>query len=323
MSVYPFRSNSIDQFASRLFRAQNNRQEFDQLLGRVLFPVPKWNIEQADTGQYYLKYDAGGMHHNSEGLGDGLISLLFIVDALYDSGDNDMIVIDEPELSLHPSLQRKLSSLLIEYSSIRQIVVATHSPYFLELPTLEAGARVARVHQTTAGSVISELTVETGKSFQGFLNDTHNPHVWGLNAKEVFFLDDGIILVEGQDDVIHYPRLAIKLGIQFQGTFFGWGVGGAQKMKLIAKTLKELGFQKVAGILDRNCDQISKELQKEFPDYSFFTIPANDVRTKKASPAKPEIIGLTDEYENIRPEYSESFKKLVQKINSIVAPQLT
>ncbi|MDR4485350.1 MAG: ATP-binding protein [Nitrospirales bacterium] len=76
-SVYPFRRNSIDQFASRLFRAQNNRQEFDQILGRVLFPVPKWNIEQADTGQYYLKYDAGGMHHNSEGLGDGLVSLLW------------------------------------------------------------------------------------------------------------------------------------------------------------------------------------------------------------------------------------------------------
>lgn len=319
MSVYPFRSNSIDQFASRLFRAQANRQDFDKVLGRVLCPVPKWNIEQADTGQYYLKYDAGGMHHNSEGLGEGLVSLLFIIDALYDSGNTDMIVIDEPELSLHPALQRKLSNLFVEYSSSRQIVIATHSPYFLDLSTMEFGTRVARVYKTGQGSVISELTPETGKSFQGLLKDWRNPHVWGLNAKEIFFLDEGIVLVEGQEDVFFYPKIAKEIGLEFEGTFFGWGVGGASNMKLIAKILKELGFKKVAGILDGNCTQLSNELKEEFPDYSFFTIPTNDVRTKKASPARQEIIGLTAESGNIRSEYSDCFKKLVQEINSIVA----
>jgi predicted ATPase len=29
-----------------------------------------------------------------------------IVDALYDSEEDDLVVIDEPELSLHPALQR-------------------------------------------------------------------------------------------------------------------------------------------------------------------------------------------------------------------------
>ena len=123
--------------------------------------------------------------------------------------------------------------------------------------------------------------------------------------------------------MIHYPRLAKQMGLEFQGTFFGWGVGGAPKMMVIAKVLKELGFQKVVGILDGNCTQLSNELKEKFPDYSFFTIPANDIRTKKVSPARPEIIGLTDERGNIRSEYSDCFKKLVQKINSIVAPQLT
>ena len=190
-----------------------------------------------------------------------------------------MIVIDEPELSLHPSLQRNLSSLLIDYSSTRQIVIATHSPYLLELPTLEAGARVARVHQATKGSVISELTVEAGTSLQGFLNDTHNPHVWGLNAKEVF--DDGIILVEGQDDVIHYPRLAKQIDLQFQGTFFGWGVGGAPKMMVIAKVLKELGFQKVVGILDQVLPHYPMNFRKSFRIILFLLFPLTMFGQKK------------------------------------------
>ena len=43
-----------------------------------------------------------------------------------------MILIDEPEISLHPDLQRKLFSLLVEYSKDKQIIVSTHSPYFVD-----------------------------------------------------------------------------------------------------------------------------------------------------------------------------------------------
>jgi predicted ATPase len=63
----------------------------------------------------YLKIKlAGNYSHSSEGLGDGVISLMFIADALHDSPEGSMLVIDEPELSLHPSLLRRLSRVLAE-----------------------------------------------------------------------------------------------------------------------------------------------------------------------------------------------------------------
>jgi predicted ATPase len=74
-----------------------------------LNPVPSWYIERADNGQYYLKFKSGDSFHTSEGLGEGFISLLFIVDALYDSEPGQTVVIDEPELSLQPGGKSPLS----------------------------------------------------------------------------------------------------------------------------------------------------------------------------------------------------------------------
>ena len=113
------RSSALNEFSNRLFQIQKNREEFDNVLGKVLTPVPKWTIDQSDGGQYFLKYDMDGSYHNSDGLGEGIISLFFIIDALYDSKPGHVIVIDEPELSLHPPFQRRLSGLLGKYATDR------------------------------------------------------------------------------------------------------------------------------------------------------------------------------------------------------------
>ncbi len=46
---------------------------------------------------------------------------------------NRIIFLDEPEVSLHPSLQRKFFNYLSDYSQTLQIFIATHSPFFLDI----------------------------------------------------------------------------------------------------------------------------------------------------------------------------------------------
>lgn len=133
------RSSSLGDFSGRLFKIMGEPSEFNSILKRVLDFEPRWTIDQGDQGGYYLKFAQGRHTHSSDGMGEGIVSLFAIVDALYDSNPGSMIVIDEPELSLHPSLQKRACELLLEYAGDRQVVISTHSPYFVALDAVARG----------------------------------------------------------------------------------------------------------------------------------------------------------------------------------------
>lgn len=317
----PIRTSSIDQFSYRLFAIQSDPAEFNRVLSEVLDPVPDWTIDQMDTGQYFLKIATGGSAHSSEGLGEGLVSLFLIIDSLYDSKPGDTIAIDEPELSLHPALQRKLASLLTTYSADRQIIVATHSPYFVTLPALEHGSTVARCHLVDGASRISQLSADAAAAVRGLLANLNNPHIFGLNAQEVFFLEDRVVLVEGQEDVVFFSRVQEDLHVMLPGTYFGWGVGGADNMSRIATVLHDLGFSRVVGILDGNRRETAAALNREFPGFHFFAIPANDVRSKPPVRQREGVSGLLDDDNgSVRPEHREETKRLLEVASRYLAP---
>ena len=290
----PVRGSQLDQFSYRLFTIQKNQTAFNEVLSKVLGKTPNWFIEQADNGQYYLKFDYNGATHNSDGSGEGLLSIFTIVDTLYDSKPGDLIFIDEPELSLHPSLQRKLSLLLLEYSADRQIIISTHSPYFINWQSLQHGGKISRTVKEKDGTKIYELKEATTKQVLSLIQNFNNPHIFGLDAREIFFLDDNIILVEGQEDVIFTERIMHLKKLKLHGTFYGWGVGGASNTEKIAQMLSDLGFKKVVVILDNNMKHLSGNLEKMFPNYKITSIPADDIREKKEVAAKAAVEGLID-----------------------------
>jgi predicted ATPase len=105
----PQRSSVLNGFEYRLFNTIKNPGSFNSILSEVLGFEPEWTIDRADqTGQYFLKFFNGKHSHSSDGMGEGIISIFSIVDSIYDSKPGDVVVIDEPELSLHPSLQNEL-----------------------------------------------------------------------------------------------------------------------------------------------------------------------------------------------------------------------
>lgn len=313
------RSSMLDQFSNRLFLIEEDndvKNKYDDILEKVLGFRPEWAIDQNEQSQYFLKFISGQHSHSSNGIGEGIVSIFVIVDAIYDSKPGDIIIIDEPELSLHPSLQKRLSKLFIEYSKDRQIIISTHSPYFTDICALSNGATLARVISTKEGTKIFQLS-DKSKSLISKLasGNLYNPHTWGLDAREFFFQEDGIILVEGQEDVLLYPEIAKQLGKEIQGSFFGWGVGGSGNIPKLCSIAKDLGFKKVAVIFDGDKQKEFDRQKDNFPGYNFQIIPADDIRTKESREAVGEKQGVLSKDTILQEEYRDEMNHIFDSLN--------
>lgn len=101
--------------------------------------IPEVGLSFIDRG---APFDAAFLSRKLErldlpvaGLGSGIemiVSLLFLETLASLSRERIAVLIDEPELHLHPSLQEKFSGYLMEFSEKNQVFISTHSPYFFK-----------------------------------------------------------------------------------------------------------------------------------------------------------------------------------------------
>jgi predicted ATP-dependent endonuclease of OLD family len=324
LSSAPFSANRL--YATN--KDSTKRESFNKAMAKILGRELHRTID-ANAAGHYLKFTFGETTHNSDGVGDGIISLFSIIDSLYDSGNGAMIVIDEPELSLHPMYQKRLMRLLVEYSKDRQIVIFTHSPYFIDWESLFNTGKIYRTVREENGIRVYSLKGKTVEKFKGFLTDYRNPHTLGLEAREVFFLEDKIIVVEGQEDVWFYKHTETLKDIK--GDFFGWGAGGSEKIKTILEMLLDLGFKKIVVVLD--ADKTKVETGKKTSTYDdlvgkyadkvkILFIPSDDIRDKDEQKSIPAKIGLVEKNADpqtglyaVKSDYAEKISKLIKEIN--------
>ena len=282
---YPFRTNSLDQYTSRLIDLNaKGAREFNEVLGRIIGEQIEWTIDQGDNGQQFVKITkSDGAYHNSDGLGEGILSLMFIVDALCGQ-DEELVVIDEPELSLHPQLQKRLLQEMMERSRHRQIVISTHSPNMVSLDAIVNGAMIARVFNDGGGSRISKIDDESREFIKTTIQNLYNPHVLGLDARSCFFAEDNLIITEGQEDVMLYPVILNQLNKNYEIPFFGFGAGGASSIRSVAHLLHVFGFKRIGAIYDGDKIKEYQKFNEEFGKYGYkaWIIPADDIRDKDA-----------------------------------------
>lgn len=315
------RMSELSSFEMRLFDIEKDPTRFNALLGELLGYIPKWTIDQSPEGSYYIRLGNGAVSHSSDGAGEGIVSLFSIVDALTSTPIGGIVAIDEPELSLHPAIIRRLVNAVVRLAADRQIIVATHSPYFIDPAAISGGAALVRITSENNGSCVHQLCDKGRAALKKVYNpekpNTRGPHTFGLDARELFFQDDGIVLTEGPEDVMLYPVVARQLSIgQVPGHMFGWGVGGAGNMRHLCSILQDLGYRKVAGLLDNDQAAALKRLQRDFTNYRFFTIPAKDVRDKEAVDSREAVTGLLENGKVLREEYREPMLEIFLSIRS-------
>jgi predicted ATPase len=280
-----FRAAQQSNFTNRLFYANRKSAEFNEIFWRILGRKLEWTLDQDDNGQYYVKVKKDdSAYHNSDGLGEGIVSLLFLSDAIFEAQQDELIVIDEPELSLHPQLQARLLEELLNISKNMQIVISTHSPNMISMESTVNGGVIARVFEKENTSTIASIDEQCRKYFKSFSHDINNPHIIGSDARSCLFAEDGFIITEGQEDVMLLPVILEELGLTNKIPFFGFGAGGASKINNIAYILKILGFQKIGAIFDGDKKSDYEKFNADFADvgYQSWILPVDDIRDKEA-----------------------------------------
>lgn len=315
-SNFTNRAELMNSFSGRLFNALDNYDEFSKVFTQIYGKDLKWTIDQNDNEQYYVKIEkTGNVFHNSDGMGEGLVSLLFLADAIYESTPDEILVIDEPELSLHPQLQRRLMITLGNLSKDRQILLATHSPEMVSVDGIINGMDISRVVDEEEGSKIYRLENECRETFRKLEDDLFNPHAFSYESISCLFAEDNLVVTEGQEDVVFFNKMIADLGLDYTIPFWGFGAGGASKIKLITSVLKSLGFKNVSAIYDGDKSEDAVEFNRLFPDYRSFVIPADDIRDKIHEDGTIIKKGLFDTSKQLKPEYISCCRTLLEEIN--------
>lgn len=282
------RQNTI-QVAVELKTIEADPKKYAEFLKLVQRVIPEFtNFAIGNEDNEYIEYISGsGVRHKASFLGDGVITVIRILLQLYVAREN-ALVIDEPELSLHPAAQKRLLEVIAEYSQRRQIVIATHSPFFINWKFFENGATINRVVKADDGvsRVFSILDFSPYKKLIHSAN-WQQPYLLDAVAKEVFFSADGLLFLEGQEDVGLLADEPSLVGVNI----FGYGVRGKDNFKFAFALARDLGFRKVCSILDygESETRIKEELSKAFPDYMVIQWNKSDIRDKNPKPFEKKV----------------------------------
>lgn len=198
---------------------------FIEDINGVFIPIVKnkaWNVE-------YLLDDV-----ECHGLRE-IISLLI---CLYNKDESDCIFFDEPELHLHPQMQSFFMNEIrkeVKNSLRRMFFLISHSPFFIDLRTVEDLTGVIACHINKAPTSIENLSNEDESLFRRFLPRFNTYH-------KQFFFSDNQIFVEGYTDQQMFTCLLsfIEDKVNVVGTGI-IDVGGKDELGVFCKICQLLG----------------------------------------------------------------------------------
>lgn len=123
-----------------------------------------------------------------EKLGKGIHQITIILTHLLQTRENGLLLIEEPELFIHPQLQKILFKYFKEFLKDIQILITTHSPFLLD--SLESNHSIHHIQKIEGNSIVD--AVDKKDLFNVF-------NKLGIKPSD-YLMNNGIILVEGNDD---------------------------------------------------------------------------------------------------------------------------
>lgn len=304
----------------------NKKSSFTNLLKNIV-NVTWRTIDTDNDNNDFIVYNTWlWISHQSWLLWDWVISIFRICAQLINS-NNTTIIIDEPELSLHPQAQKKLARVLSEKSANRQIIICTHSPYFANREDFLRWAQFIRLNKyNDEKCTIHQLNNPNNYSITEWtLNSYQQPEFLDIASKEIMF-SEKILFVEWKEDVWLIKKFIkefwneLTWNIDFD-IFWYWS-GWRQRIEKFLKMASDMWIKKVWAIYDWDANEQDVLNQiNTFPSYCIKTLETNDIRDKNkrieiksdwTKDIKEAKEWLFDIQWNIKQDKKDYFKEIIQ-----------
>jgi predicted ATPase len=163
-------------------RDKDSGESFEDLMMtlRLVFPrLEKITFPSASPGFIYLQWKEKGIDTPFSGyeLSEGTLRFLFLLTILYQDKLPSYLIIDEPEVSLHPKMIEILTEVMRKASSKTQLVIATHSEQMVRV-LRPSELIVADVDEDNGFTILTRLNDEDMASW---LQDYTLDELWNMN----------------------------------------------------------------------------------------------------------------------------------------------
>ncbi len=256
------------ELASVLFNLKNGRpqqkEKFEQIRQKFhsLFPILELDVLR-ENNEIKILIQKAGIESTTFYLGAGILETLLILTHLIAHYDK-VLCIDHPELHLHPHAQRGLTTV-IEGSKDSQILIITHSPYFVNL---NKNSCIIRFVQKDAQTEVIELPQNyfTGEDFFKL------EQCLDIDTKELFFARR-VLLVEGQTELGALPIFASKMNYDFDDNGVSlMFVGGKMNFDIFVKLCEGFKIPYLVAA-DNDAEEEILKLNEKYPNCNSHILP--------------------------------------------------